>query len=151
MVAAKTNSVDKVEVTLRKGSTTQSELVNYNVLNKWPIYFDTPGRYSIGLETLTISKTYDNIEVYRYEGDLPTISTNGLTLNLSAIGRSNNEVNRDKWISNGYTCSFDHFSWGEINGWMQDADNQSMLRLSAGATLTLDNFYPFAIDTMATG
>ena len=151
MIAAKTNSVDKVEVRLYKGNSESVQEVDYNVLNTWSIYFDTPGFYDLSLEAIGVTKTYPNIEVYKYEGKVPAIHSTGLSLNLSAVNRSNTELNKDTWSYGDYKCNFNNFAWGNVNGWMKDANNQDMLHLSAGATLEVANFYPFDIEPMSKG
>lgn len=148
MIAAKTNSVDKIEVKLYKGESESVQAVDYNVLNTWSIYFDTPGFYDLSVEAVGITKTYPNIEVYKYSGKVPAINTSGLTLNLSATNRSNTEVNKDTWVSGDAHCSFENFAWGSVNGWMKDEDGQDMLHLSAGAKLEVLDFFPFDTDPM---
>jgi len=151
MIAAKTDSVDKLEVRLYKGNIESVQSVNYNVLNTWSIYFDTPGFYDLSIEAIGITKTYPNIEVYAYDGQIPAINTTGLTLNLSAVNRSNTELHKDTWTYGDYECSFNNFAWGNINGWMKDEDGQDILRLSAGAKLEVTNFFPFAIEPTEKG
>ena len=151
MIAAVTTDVSKINVRLLKGSEEVQAIVDYNNINKWDVYFDTPGFYDLTIEALGLVKTFYNIEVTPYAGEIPSIFTPGLTLNLSAINRSNNEVNKDTWTSGEYYCEFNNFSWGDINGWRKDEDGIDMLRLSSGATLKVANFRPFDNNTMETG
>ena len=151
MVAAKTNSVDKLEVKLYKGNSESIQEIEYNTLNTWSIYFDTPGFYDLTIETIGITRTYPNIEVYSYAGKIPAINTSGLTLNLSAINRSNTELNKDSWTYGDYKCDFSKFAWGQVNGWMKDEAGQDMLHLSAGAKLEVSNFFPYNENAMIKG
>ena len=152
VAAAVTDSAEKVQVTLRRGSNESIQQISYGEINTWSIYFDTPGFYNLEIELNPSTRWASEIEVYTYEGEIPAVTTKGLTLNLSAINRSNTEINKNSWVSGDYSCTFSDFSWGSINGWMKDAQNQSCLRLSNGAKLSVDNFYPFEKDVMnATG
>jgi hypothetical protein len=44
-------------------------------------------------------------------------------LNLSAVNRSNTEVDKDTWVDGNYYCTFENFVWGNINGWQKDENN----------------------------
>ena len=57
--------------------------------------------------------------------------TDGMTLKLSAQGRSNNDVNREEWSYNGIQTVFEGFKWGG-DGWMAGA-----LRLTDTARATV--------------
>lgn len=66
-----------------------------------------------------------------------------LVLNFDAAGRSNQEslTNRRKWINpigkySKYTGTFSGFNWHN-NGWIQDEDNQTCLRISNGASFDI--------------
>lgn len=71
------------------------------------------------------------------------ILTSGLILNLDATGRSNNEneTSRQTWKHtniDGITTSvsFNNFNWYN-NGWVSDANGQSCLRISNGASISI--------------
>jgi hypothetical protein len=117
MIAAITSSVDKINVRLLKNTEEINAVIDYNTINEWDVYFETPGFYDLTIEALGIMKTFYNIEVTPYTGNIPSILTSGLTLNLSAINRNNNEINKDSWTYEDYYCDFNDFSWGAINGW----------------------------------
>jgi hypothetical protein len=151
MIAAVTTNVDKIHVRLLKGNDETEAEVDYNVTNKWDVYFETPGFYDLTIEALGMVRTFYGIEVVPYEGSMPQIFTTGLTLNLSAVNRSNNEVNKDTWTSGDAYCEFNNFSWGKINGWQKDEDGIDMLRLSSGASLKVANFRPFEYNVMPNG
>ena len=151
MIAALTSSVDKINVRLLKNTEERNEAVDYNVINKWDVYFETPGIYDLTIEALGIEKTIFGIEVTPYSGKIPQIFNQGLTLNLSAVNRNNNEINKDSWTYNDYYCEFNNFSWGDVNGWQKDEDGIDMLRLSSGASLKIANFRPFENNIMDNG
>lgn len=64
------------------------------------------------------------------------------SLYLSAIGRNNTHANRDSWTFNDITTTFENFNWSS-NGWVQDDDGDTCLRLAGGAQATI-NFAPFS-------
>lgn len=61
-----------------------------------------------------------------------------LKLLFDAKGRSNNETsaNRKDWSYNNIKASFNNFNWYN-NGWVQDAQNNTCLRISNGAEFSL--------------
>jgi hypothetical protein len=102
-------------------------------------------------ESLRLEKIIDNIQVFPYEGEVPSIYTEGLTLSLSPNNRSNTEINKDSWTYTDpmtkveYECDFRDFTWGEVNGWQRDEEGVSVLHLSAGAQLEISNLYPYEL------
>jgi len=77
-------------------------------------------------------------------------------LNFDATGRSNQEslTNRRKWINpiekySKYTGKFSGFNWYN-NGWIQDEDNQTCLRISNGASFEI-GFEPMVMGTDING
>lgn len=79
-----------------------------------------------------------------------------LVLNFDATGRSNQEslTNRRKWINpiekySKYTGTFSGFNWHN-NGWIQDEDNQTCLRISNGASFDI-GFDPMVVGTDTNG
>lgn len=79
-----------------------------------------------------------------------------LVLNFDATGRSNQEslTNRRKWVNpiekySKYTGTFSGFNWHN-NGWIQDEDNQTCLRISNGASFDI-GFDPMVVGTDVNG
>ena len=58
--------------------------------------------------------------------------TANLELHLASAGRSNSEINRDSWTYGNVACTFSGFNW-QTNGWIPDANNNVVLRLSGDA------------------
>jgi hypothetical protein len=71
MIAAITTSVDKINVRLLNGTDEIIAEVDYNTINQWNVYFETPGFYDLTIEALGIVKTFYNIEVTPYAGEIP--------------------------------------------------------------------------------
>ena len=64
--------------------------------------------------------------------------TNSLILNLSSIGRTNEDANKDEWTYGEYSTSFEGFNWSSVSGW-----SNNRLVLSDGMTATI-NVKPLA-------
>ena len=157
MVAVLTDSIEKVKVSLTKNKDTTIQEIDYNVLNQWSIYFDSIGTYDLSISALGVTEVLPTITVIPYSGNIPVINKTGLTLNYSAVNRSNTEVDKDKWTylnplnNTEYGFKFENFAWGDINGWKKDEDNVDMLHLSSGAKITLENYSPYVNNAMRTG
>ena len=91
-----------------------------------------------------------NIEVKAVDLKIEAISHN-LELFLTSTGRSNNEneSTRNVWENNGVAVGFSNFNW-KSNGWIQDEDGNSVLRISGDARVTIP-FNIFAEDFRSIG
>ena len=153
ILASTQDILDYHKITLKRNNTSTVQTVQFNTVQTWSIYFDQAGIYSLTIEdSYGNKKSFNNVIVAEYEGDMPVIDPSETKLYLSANNRSNNELNKDTWTYDSYTCSFDDFIWGTVNGWMHDdEENLNALHLTSGAKLTVDNFYPYATDAMKSG
>lgn len=100
---------------------------------------DIPARLSTRLDVsynLTISVREGHVNV----GEV----TDGVTLALSALGRSNSEANPATWKSSGISTSFRQFDWA-AGGW-----DGSSLQLVNGSSITIPATF-FATDPMGLG
>ena len=100
---------------------------------------DIPTRLSTRLDVsynLTISVREGHVNV----GEV----TDGVTLALSALGRSNSEANPATWKSSGISTSFRQFDWA-AGGW-----DGSSLQLVNGSSITIPATF-FATDPMGLG
>ena len=104
-------------------------------------------RYPYGSITFTISSGNVSkshvIQVTENTIDIEPV-TNDLEVFLSSVGRTNNDSNRDVWVNNGITTTFSNFNWTS-NGWIEDSDNETALRLNGNASATV-NIMPFDSD-----
>ena len=81
---------------------------------------------------IVVGDTTYNFRLIAEKSDLNLSEpTDGLTLKLSAQGRSNSDVNREEWTYNGIRTVFEGFKWGG-DGWMAGA-----LRLTDTARATV--------------
>lgn len=86
------------------------------------------------------------------EADLSVEAEPDAKLYLSAQGRNNNEANPAIWqytaenSNTPITTTFENFNW-KSNGWIQDANGDTCLRLSGGAKATI-NFAPFSTSNL---
>lgn len=70
----------------------------------------------------------------------------GLVLNLSAVGKSNNSVDKDKWTYGDITTTFENVPFNEQCGW-----NNNRLVLTGTDAHIYINYTPFAKDAISTG
>jgi hypothetical protein len=75
--------------------------------------------------------------------------TEALELHLTSGGRSNNELNPGVWKYNGIEAALNGFNY-VTNGWVLDDRNAAVLRINAGASVTIP-FKPFQADFRGTG
>jgi hypothetical protein len=75
--------------------------------------------------------------------------TEALALYLSSYGRSNNEENPGVWENNGISVEFHNFNFVS-DGWAQDEDNNTVLRVTGDARLIIP-YKMFAYDFRTTG
>lgn len=66
--------------------------------------------------------------------------TEGLQLDLSALGKSNNDANREEWVYGMYSTTFKGFNWNKASGW-----NNNRLIISSGAYIDV-NISPLSPD-----
>lgn len=101
-----------------------------------------------GLKTLTVtagSTVYTiGLNIEKSSTSLEEIK-DGLTLDLSAIGKSNSDANREEWVYGLYSSSFSGFYWNRANGWV----NNSLL-LTNGASVDV-NVSPLSPDPTISG
>lgn len=114
---------------------------DYTTVQKWNIT-----DYEVGSNSYTIrvgaTSQPIHVEVEPDENRDLEIRTGGLILNLETSGRSNEEniSSRTSWISKNTTVptavTFNNFNWYN-NGWIEDDDGRSCLRISNGASIKI--------------
>ena len=83
---------------------------------------------------IVVGDTTYNFRLIAEKSDLNLSEpTDGLTLKLTAQGRSNSDVNREEWTYNGIRTVFEGFKWGG-DGWTGNA-----LRLTDTARVTVQH------------
>lgn len=75
--------------------------------------------------------------------------TEALALHLSSYGRTNNTANPGVWESGNVACEFQNFNFVS-DGWVQDEDYNTVLRVSGDARLNIP-YKMFAYDFRTTG
>lgn len=76
--------------------------------------------------------------------------TDALALYFDPVGRSNLEDNPASWSSGNITASFSGVGFSAADGWMNDADGATLLRLLPGGQMTIP-FKPFEADARSSG
>lgn len=77
-----------------------------------------------------------SINVQKSTFTLEPIS-DGLILEFSAEGRSNNEQNPESWSYSNMVASFNGFGWAGADGWLDDSNGATMLRFLPGDTMEI--------------
>lgn len=71
--------------------------------------------------------------------------TSGLTLDFSAIGKSNGSADKDSWSFGKYKGTFSGFNWNNSSGW-----SNNRLKINDGASLSID-YAPLADSPTSSG
>lgn len=103
---------------------------------------DTIGTVPVVITSGTASKNI-NLTVTEAEINIKA-ETDNLALYLSSAGRSNNEVNPARWVSEDVECVFSNFNFVS-DGWQRDGDGLIALKVAGDARLTIP-YQPFARD-----
>lgn len=78
------------------------------------------------------------------------ILTDSMALEFSAAGRSNSEANPQSWSYGDVEASFTGFGWSGADGWVEDAEGQTVLRFLPGNEMIIP-YQPFAQDFRTSG
>lgn len=76
--------------------------------------------------------------------------TDALALYFDPVGRSNLEDNPASWSSSNISASFSGVGFSAADGWMNDTDGATLLRLLPGGQMTIP-FKPFEADARSSG
>jgi hypothetical protein len=71
--------------------------------------------------------------------------------NLTALGKSNTQTDKDVWVSGQHAAQFENFLWGNENGWIEDSDGERALKITNGAKLSIPTYHPFAKNATENG
>ena len=113
----------------------------------------TETNYSIltsetGSKTIQVVADGTTVQLPVFIG-LSTISiaeiNEGLVMSFSAVGRNNNEGNKDSWYGNGHSATISGVKFNNTSGWLND-----YLWLTPGSNISFD-IAPLASDVTATG
>ena len=105
------------------------------------VYSFRPDEYGVKTLTITAGATVYTLglNVSKSSINLAPISE-GLQLDLSALGKSNNDANREEWVYGLYSTKFSGFYWNKASGW-----NNNRLIISNGAYVDI-NISPLSPD-----
>lgn len=101
----------------------------------WTVQDFPTGNITLKIICGSVSVSFP-INVQKSTFTLEPIS-DGLTLEFSAEGRSNNEQNPESWSYNNMVALFDGFGWAGADGWLDDSNGATMLRFLPGDTMTI--------------
>ena len=95
----------------------------------WYYKLNESGQHTIKIVANGVEKSF-NIDVEALNIDVDPVTDN-LTFQLSALGRTNSDVNRNEWTYGNIQCNLQGFNWIN-NGWLDNG-----LKVSNGASLTI--------------
>ena len=128
------------------GNTFQTVTVNREPQSV-AIRFDTVGTNTIVIRAGATTKTF-TITVTESDADIEAV-TEDLALHLTSYGRSNNEEHPETWTSGNISCTLANFNFVS-DGWVQDADGNTVLRTTGDARVTVP-YKMFGSDFRSTG
>ena len=134
-------------VTLYANDTEVTNLTVDRTKQTWTYRADESGSLSLSIVCGTVTKMFAltvNESSIAVEAE-----TDSMTLYLSSYGRSNNEDNPGTWESGDVSTIFENFNFTS-DGWQQDDDGITALRVSGDARLTIP-MQIFATDFRTTG
>lgn len=111
------------------------------------VRFDTVGTNTVVIRAGSTTKTF-TITVTESDADIAAV-TEDLALHLTSYGRSNNEEHPETWTSGNISCTLVNFNFVS-DGWVQDADGNTVLRTTGAARVTVP-YKMFGSDFRATG
>lgn len=139
------NGRNTANVTLSVNGKTEQELPVDTSVQRWSYKNDIPGTYILTISCESISKSF-TVHIAKSTIEVSLVSAN-LALALSAYGRGNNEKPSERSVwkytdeqGNTYSSEFSNFNWSS-DGWLPDAENNTVLRVGGGALVTI----PFEI------
>lgn len=132
------------EATVSVGGEVQGTVTTANnTVYPYTVRVNTTGTTTLKITADGVS--YDaTMEVAESSMDIVENNSN-LLLNLYALGRTNEDTNKDVWDSNGYKTTFDGFQWNATSGW-----NDNRLVIADGASIEVD-LAPFSGRVTTTG
>ena len=105
------------------------------------IYSLRPDEYGLKTLTITAGETVYTVALNITKSSISLAPiTDGLQLDLMALGKSNNDVNREEWLYGLYSATFKGFNWNNTSGWVNNR-----LVINAGAYVDI-NISPLASD-----
>lgn len=109
--------------------------------------------YPVGETTFQIScgNATQSIVIEVAESDFSReVLTDSMVLEFTAAGRSNSEADPAQWSYGDTQASFSGFGWAGADGWVEDANGQTVLRFLPDNFMTIP-FKPFASDFRSSG
>lgn len=157
MIAGLSNEVE-TNCIIYYGQNYSNEQFELNSLNNWNYTFNTTGIYEISIEYKGENVSFGFLEVKDYGGNIPQINAADAEIYLTSQGRSNTQSDREKWEYQSpknpnkiYHTTFENFLWGNENGWIEDKFGDMALKLSNGAKIFINDYFPFREEATETG
>lgn len=115
------------------------------------IRFDSYDSNNHALIRFTNGNFHYDITFTVNESTLPvSAKTDGLDFALLATGRTNSEQNKSTWSNNGVSCTITGVQFGILDGWVQDENGDTALKLMNGGKCVVNKDI-FLQDAKTTG
>lgn len=145
------STVTTVNPLIYYGLSYSEETATLNEMNDWSHTFISPGVYDIEIQYEGARTHLGALTVVTYAGDVPVIDADAAEFYLTAIGKTNTQADRDVWESHGHYATFENFLWGSENGWVSNEKNETALKITNGAKLSIPTYHPFATNAITNG
>lgn len=116
---------------------------NNGTENEFVLTSMSSGSKTLNISAATFSKDIP-VEVAQTDMDIQEIQS-GLVLDFSAVGKSNNSLDRDYWAFGSYMGTFSGFNWNNSSGWVN-----GRLEMNAGSSFGI-NYAPLEGKPTTTG
>lgn len=108
---------------------------------------NTEGKLIITFTSGTVSKVVE-VDIIASGLDISEEKAD-LEYKVSAVGKTNSSIDRDKWDYNNYTAEFENFSFSD-DGWQKDENGENCLKFIGDSKVKL-NINPFQNNILVTG
>ena len=145
-----TQSMDVTLTILREGDIVYSEKTI--TIDQTPKTWVTQD-YPVGATTfkITCGNASESVVIDVAQSDFDReILTDSMALEFTAAGRNNQEANPGTWSYGDIEAEFTGFGWSGADGWVEDADGQTVLRFLPDNFMTIP-YKPFEKDFRTSG
>ena len=138
------SSVASTDVVIAIDGKTEAAIQAHN--GEVAAYSVRPTEYGVKSMTITTGTTIYPIglNITKSSTSLEPI-TDGLQLDMMALGKSNNDANKEEWAYGPYSATFSGFNWNKTSGW-----NNNRLLVTSGAYVDI-NLAPLSPDPTSSG
>lgn len=127
------NNIASTEVSINIENKAEANIITYNgAVNEYTIRTVEYGVKLLTLKSKDIILYSAQLNISKSSTSLEPI-VDGLELDLTAFGKSNNDVNKEDWKFGKFVTTFSNFKWNKTSGW-----NDNKLYISEGAYIDIN-------------